>query len=375
MTIALPFRAAHAAHADWNEAAAQIAHDLGDVGKEHTLGFLYVSDAYANSLNEIAEFLRLMTGVSHWVGTVGMGVCGTEREYFDTAAMSVLVTPFADSSFRIFHDLQSETLGDIGPLQDWLDPMSPPLAIVHGDPSNAEMPQLIKLMSDKTGGFLVGGLSSSRGGYAQLADKIVEGGLSGVMLSPAEIPVVTGLTQGCSPIGPTHEVSEAEQNVLLSLDGKPALDVFREDIGEELAEDLQRCAGLIFAAIPVEGSDTGDYLVRNLIGIDPQSGAIKIGEYVEASQRVMFCRRDQVSAEGDLRRMTRNLKQRAGGEIKGGLYYSCVARGPNQFGLGSRELGIIAEELGAFPLAGFFANGEISHNRLYGYTGVLTLFL
>lgn len=375
MTYIAQFRAAHAAHADWHEATTEIVHSLGDLNAEHGLGFLYVSDAYASSFGDIAENLRQRTGVPHWVGTMGMGVCGTAREYFDTAAMSVLVTPFASSSFRIVHDFQLETLAETGPLRDRLDPGSPPLVVVHGDPSNQELPQLIELLAEQTGGFLVGGLSSSQAGHAQLADKIVEGGLSGVMLSPAEIPLVTGLTQGCSPIGPAHDVTEAEQNVLLSLDGKSALDVFCEDIGEELAEDLQRCAGLIFAAIPVEGSDTGDYLVRNLVGIDPQSGAVAIGEYVEAGQRVLFCRRDPASAEEDLRRMSRNLKQRAGTEIKAGLYFSCVARGPNQFGPDSRELGIIAEELGAFPLAGFFANGEINHNRLYGYTGVLTLFL
>ena len=375
MTNASQFRAAHASHVDWHEATTEIVHSLGDLGAEHGLGFLYISDAYATSFGDIAEDLRQKTGVSHWVGTVGMGVCGTAREYFDSPAMSVLVAPFSESSFRIVHDFQLETLGEIGPLQDRLDLVSPPLVVVHGDPSNQELPQLIELLAEQTGGFLVGGLSSSQAGYAQLADKIVEGGLSGVMLSPAEIPLVTGLTQGCSPIGPAHEVTEAEQNVLLSLDGKPALDVFCEDIGEELAEDLQRCAGLIFAAIPVEGSDTGDYLVRNLVGIDPRSGAVAIGEYVEAGQRVLFCRRDPASAEEDLRRMSRNLKQRADADIKAGLYFSCVARGPNQFGPDSRELGIIAEELGAFPLAGFFANGEINHNRLYGYTGVLTLFL
>jgi small ligand-binding sensory domain FIST len=73
--------------------------------------------------------------------------------------------------------------------------------------------------------------------------------------------------------------------------------------------------------------------------------------------------------------MLDRLRRRAGGGIRGGLYYSCVARGPNQFGPGSQEMKIIADELGDFPIAGLFANGEINHNRLYGYTGVLTLFL
>ena len=375
MTSSRMFRAAHASHPDWKEAAAQVVAGLENLDGAYHLGFLYVSDAFAPSLDEIAKFLRQTTGVGHWVGTVGLGVCGTAREYFDAPAMSVLVAPFAESAFRIFGDARSETLQSIDQEGEWLNEGTPPLAVVHGDPTNQELPLLIEALSDATGGFLVGGLSASRGSHTQFADEIVDSGLSGVMISPAAVPLVTGLTQGCSPIGPAHEITEAEQNVLLTLDSRPALDVFREDIGEELAQDLQRCAGLIFVALPVEGSDTGDYLVRNLIGIDPQSGAVAIGERVETGQSVMFCRRDQDSAEKDLRRMARKLKQRADGDVKGGLYFSCVARGPNQFGPDSRELGIIAEELGAFPLAGLFANGEISHNRLYGYTGVLTLFL
>jgi small ligand-binding sensory domain FIST len=90
---------------------------------------------------------------------------------------------------------------------------------------------------------------------------------------------------------------------------------------------------------------------------------------------VMFCRRDPASALEDLKRMLTGLKRRAGQAPKAGLYFSCVARGPNLFGADSEELKTIREALGDFPLAGFFGNGEIAHDRLYGYTGVLALFL
>jgi small ligand-binding sensory domain FIST len=76
-----------------------------------------------------------------------------------------------------------------------------------------------------------------------------------------------------------------------------------------------------------------------------------------------------------MKRMLGGLAKRAGGAIKGGVYVSCIARGPNLFGAEAQELGLIAETLGEFPLVGFFANGEICRDRLYGYTGVLTLFL
>jgi len=89
---------------------------------------------------------------------------------------------------------------------------------------------------------------------------------------------------------------------------------------------------------------------------------------------VQFCRRDGAAAEKDLVRMVADVKRRSSGEPRGALYFSCLARGANLFGEKGRELELIERELGPIPLVGFFCNGEISHDRLYGYTGVLTLF-
>ena len=176
------------------------------------------------------------------------------------------------------------------------------------------------------------------------------------------------------PIGAVHEITDCRGNILIELDGRPALDVFKQEIGEELAGNLRRVGGLIFAALPVSGSDTGDYLVRNIMGFDVDRGLIGIGELVERGSQVQFCRRDTAAAEHDLGRMVESVKRRAGAEPRGALYFSCLARGPNMFGETSEELRLIERALGDVPLVGFFCNGEISHNRLYGYTGVLTLF-
>jgi small ligand-binding sensory domain FIST len=196
------------------------------------------------------------------------------------------------------------------------------------------------------------------------------------VLFAGDVAVAAGLTQGCSPIGPVRTITEAEDNVIAAIDGRSALEVFKEDIGELLARDLRRVGGYIHAALPVAGSDTRDYLVRNLTGIDPARGLIAIGALVEPGQAIMFARRDRRAAEQDLRRMLDDLGRRAAGQaIKGGVYCTCVARGPNLFGPDSQELKAIRAALGDFPLVGFFANGEICNNRLYGYTGVLALFL
>jgi small ligand-binding sensory domain FIST len=114
--------------------------------------------------------------------------------------------------------------------------------------------------------------------------------------------------------------------------------------------------------------------VRNVLGVDPQNDLVAIGEYVEPGDALLFCRRDQQAAEDDLLRMLNAIRDQLSGPIRGAVYYSCLGRGEHMFGVPNRELQLIRQTLGDFPLVGFFANGEISHNRLYGYTGVLTLF-
>ena len=151
--------------------------------------------------------------------------------------------------------------------------------------------------------------------------------------------------------------------------------MLKDDIGEVLARDLSRLGGYVHAAVPVAGSDTGDYLVRNLIGTDPAKGWLAISGSFAPGDLVMFVRRDPKSAITDLREMVTRVAQRAGEAPGAAVYHSCVGRGPNQFGPGSVELRIIREALGDLPLVGFFGNGEISHDRLYSYTGVLTLLL
>ena len=370
------FRAAHATAPAWRDAAAAILVELGDLTTQHQLGFLYVTDSFADALDEIVDFLRETTGVRQWVGTVGFGVVGIGKEYFDEPAMSVMVASIADEAFRLFTDAK----GDMEVLskthENWLAEADTPLAVVHADPRISDVTSRIEELASATNGFLTGGLTASRSRFAQLAGEVDEGVISGVMLSLHQVPVQLGLTQGCSPIGPTRTITGAEQNVIFTIDNRPALEVLKEDIGEVLARDLRKIGGYIFAALPVPGSDTADYLVRNLTGIDQEAGAVAIGEMVDTGDPIMFCRRDPDTAVEDLKRMLNDLKRRAGGNpIKGGLYFSCVARGPNQFGPESAELGMIRDELGEFPLTGLFANGEISNDRLYGYTGVLALFL
>lgn len=356
---------------DWSDAAKDCLERLDPV-PEANLGFLYVTDHLADQLGSILTLFRGVTGVDLWVGTVGLGVCGTGREVFDRPAVAAMLGTLPPNGFRLIPRLTDGLAPFEAAAGPWMADHPPLLSLIHADPRTPNLGDIVGDLAERAG-FLVGGLASSRGEFPHLAGKVAEGGVSGVVFS-ADVPIATALTQGCSPIGPVRTVTAAERNVIMEIDGHPALEVFKTDIGELLARDLRRVAGYIFAGLPIPGSDTGDYLVRNLTGIDPARGWIAIGDMVEPGQAILFTRRDRAAAQQDLERMLAQLKRRLAGPAKGAVYVSCVARGPNLFGADSEELRTIQAALGDVPLAGFFANGEISNNRLYGYTGVLTLF-
>jgi small ligand-binding sensory domain FIST len=343
-----------------------------------TLGILYVSEPAAPVLPQLLRELVAGTGIADWVGGVGLGVCGLGREAYDRSAAVAMTAGLPRDGFRVFA-ATGDPAADLPRRHgNWIEQNQPSLALAHGDPRCHDLVRVVADTAAATSAFLVGGLVSHRCEEPLLAGDIAsdafgKGGIAGLLLAP-EIAVATALSQGCTPIGPVHRIDEARDNVIMAIDGRPALSVFYDDIGPELARDPRRLGGIVFAGLPVTGSDTGDYLVRNLMAIDPRQGWVVIGDEVAPGDQILFCRRDPDSARADLTRMLRQLAGRLSSPPKAGIYVSCIARGMALFGEAGVETGLIRDTFGDFPLIGFFANGEISRDRLYGHTGVLTLF-
>ena len=375
----ISFKAAHGTGDDWGTAAKACLDDLGKLPPGANLGLLYATDALADDLASILTFLRETTRIATWTGSVGVGIASGDREFYDQPAVAVLVAALPEDSFRLFGPVGAPEAGngadDNGAVtkDTWQSDRQPVFAIVHGDPRNQHIERIVADIAGDTGTYLVGGLTSSRQGFPQIVGRVTDGGLSGISFAP-ELPVATGLSQGCSPIGAAHVISEAIDGTILALDGSPALEVLQEEIGAELMRDPRQIDGDIHVAFLVAGSDTGDYLVRNIVELDADNGSISVNGPVASGQRILFCRRDEEAAREDLQRMVGAVKRRAGGSPKAAVYFSCVARGRHLFGPDSQELGLIRGELGDIPLVGFFGNGEICNDRLYGYTGVLALF-
>jgi len=360
-------------HATAGEVIKDCLQQLEHAPIDANFGFIYATDTMASDFKTLLNECKQHSGIRHWVGSLGIGVISTDREHYDTPAASIMLAKFNEQDFAMLPLIshKNEIPSNVKTPREF----STTLAIVHGDPFNPEMQALIHdLQQQIHNGFIVGGLTSSRGGQYQVADNVYSGGISGVLFSE-NIAVLSNLSQGCSPAGERHEITRAQDNVIFSLDNKPALDVLMHDYGITTPGELPELAHEVLAALCIPGSDKSDYTVRNLVGIDLEHKAVAINDYLVEGNDLLFCNRDSQTATRDLEHMLDNMAKRLHGTPRGGIYISCVGRGREQFGDDSDEIKLIHKKLGDFPLTGFFANGEIHHDKLYGYTGVLTLFV
>lgn len=370
-------RSAYGVGRDWREAVEACLAALEPAPPDATLGIVYVTDHLAAHLSEIVRELGQACGVEQWCGTVSLGIAAPGLEIFDEPAISLLLLSLPKGSFRLLPS-SGDDLALPPELPPWLEAQGGAGGLIHADPRTPDLAEMVASLAELYGVEAVGGLSASRAEQAQTAGSTSLGatsvlGLSGALFAPGIRPL-HGLSQGCSPLGPLRQITAAEGKLIASIDGRPALTVLAEDVGAGLTEDPRYQLAGVHMALPIPGGSAFDYLVRNILGIDPVGGVIAVGEEVEPGQRLQFVRRDATAAAGDLDRMLGEVLRQLEGPPRAAVYISCVARGPHLFGPGSQELQRLHAVLGEIPLTGFFAQGEICNRRLYGYTGVLTLF-
>lgn len=396
-----PFAHAHATHPDWRIALALAAAQIdarredpeGGRVSEATLGWVYFTDHFADHAVALVDALKQRWPGVAWVGGVGIGVLADGAEYIDEPALALMLADLPRDQFQVFSGAQP------------LGGFPAATAQVHADPATPDLDDLIGEMSRRTAsGYLFGGLVSSRTRMLQVASEVVEGGLSGVAFA-SQVALVSRVTQGCQPIGPVRRVTQAQRNLVLELDGEPALDLLMSDLGasdsdprEALTQLRQTLVGLNAPSEQVlahRGQFGVDTRVRHLLGIDPKDRGVAIAEEVQTGMQLAFCHRHATAARRDLVRICSEIREElepahdtatarqvgpeelpasAVSAIRGAIYVSCTGRGGPHFGGPSAELALVRHALGEVPLVGFFAAGEIAHHHLYGYTGVLTVF-
>ena len=415
----------HATHPQWEMAAGLVlaqlrAHmALPDYADAPPLGLLYITDHYASHAQDILQHLSAeLPEVTDWAGTVGVGIAANNVEYFDEPALSVMLCDIAPEHYRVFSGVAPLAQAGMGAARG--SGFVPHTALLHADAQTPDVPELIAELAQRTAsGYVFGGLSASRTDVVQFAlssdgniagqgkaTGVFHGGLSGVAFD-ADVALVSRVTQGCLPIASVHTITSADNNVVLTLDDEPALNVLERDLKISLTNTQPALAKVRATLVGLSAAQdpaikrTGEFddavLVRHIIGIDPGREAVAVAQPVEVGMRLTFCQRHAAAARADLTRicaevrealepeeMTADLANTLSAEtttsphpvrrMAGAIYVSCAGRGGPHFGGESAEMHIVRRALGDVPLVGFFAGGEIAHQALHGYTGVLTVF-
>lgn len=272
-------------------------------------------------------------------------------------------------------------------LADWPTGSTPDSSLLlFADPFTTPVGEVLSLVDERLPGTpAVGGLAGGGRDAGEnrliLQEEICDTGVVGVRLSgPLEIRPL--ISQGCQPIGERFVVTKAEHNVIHELSGRPALTCLRE-IFESLEDGARRQAHrALHIGIAIDEHrdrfERGDFLVRNLVGADQATGALAIGDIVQEGQTVQFHLRDGATASEDLNLMLAADRAKHPNAPRGALVFSCCGRGQGLFGRPHHDAETVSQRLGAVPLAGFFAQGEIGpiggRNFLHGYTASLALF-
>jgi small ligand-binding sensory domain FIST len=354
------------------------------------LAMMFFTSDHAARPRELSSSLIASVGTDCVFGCSGTGVLTGEGEIEGNGGVVVLVVAAEEVVGRpfIFEPLRGneENLGDsFGDFLAKTDDENS-LMILLPDTYNGNPQPLLKAMASKAGFHPVVGAGATENGGAgatfQLcADKVGSNSIAGAYLS-GDFDLHIDITQGCQPISPAMTITKAEGNLIHEIDDRPAIEVFARLLKGPLAEDLRRALMVLFVGLPANREENsvaaGNYLIRNIVGLDAEKGILGVADYVSEGESLIFAMRDGQRAREDLDQMLRRQLEKLDGRRPGfGFYFNCCARGNSLYGIPGIDTAYIRQALGDFPLIGMFGGYELAPlgraNHLFAYTGAMAL--
>jgi len=376
------FAAALSQHPDvavaTGDVVGRVLEALGRPDVAPDLAMVFVTPTHAGAMEEIVATIHATLRPATLLGCAAVSVVGGEREVESGPAVSLwagrtgAVTPFhltvADSPDGLTFTGWPEAIPD-----------DASALLLIPDPFSFPTDDLIRRMEeDRPGMPVVGGMASAArmpgGNRMVIGDRVVTAGAVGAFLGP-EVEVTTVVSQGCRPVGSPFVVTRAEHNIVYELAGRSAVQRLQEVAAALPDEDRELLAELVQIGRVIDESKLdfgpGDFLVRNVIGADPNSGALRVGDIVEVGSTAQFQVRDAASADQDLRRMV------DGRSAQAALVFTCNGRGTNLFPQPHHDAMVVSESLGGAPVAGMFCAGELGpiggRNFTHGFTASVVL--
>jgi small ligand-binding sensory domain FIST len=376
------FASAMSRHPVATQAVGEVAGDLIEQlgGQGCDLAVCFASTHHVGAFEDMAPALRSLVEPRVLAGGTAVAVVGGSHEVEEEPAFAAFAARL-DATALTPIMLQVQETPDGAALTGWpaLD-RAPAMLLLFADPFTFPADGFLQRVNQDLPDLrIIGGMASSAGSPGGnrlvLDDRVTDTGAVGVFLDGG-IEVRTLVSQGCRPIGRPYVVTQANQNLIGELGGKPAIERLRElaaAASEEERELMRRGlhVGLVVDEHKAEFT-RGDFLVRNLLGADEGTGALAVGERVSVGQTVQFHVRDAAAADEDLRELL------AGADADAALLFTCNGRGRHLFSVPDHDAGLVEKMLGPIPLAGAFCAGEIGpvggRNFLHGFTASLALF-
>lgn len=361
------------------EASVELRRQLDDAAPD--LAVVFVSQEHAAGFAALPALLGREISPTVLIGCSAGGVIGGGHEVEDAPGLSLTAAVLPGVTITPFH------------LPDAVAPDALPAALgvpIGGDHAFVVLPEPFSFDADaflrtldetypgavKLGGIASGGREPGRNAL-YLNDAVHRSGMVGVALS-GDIAVDTIVAQGCRPIGEPMFVTRCERNVIHALDGRPPMSVLRELYERATPDDQALFRQSLFLGVAMVESRQeyrqGDFLIRNVLGIDSANGALVIGALPYDGLVVQFHLRDARTSADDLQA----LLQRYDGTPSGALLFSCLGRGKFLYGRADHDTAALRARCGELPVGGFFCNGEIGPVQgttfLHGYTSSFGLF-
>jgi small ligand-binding sensory domain FIST len=369
-------------HADPVRAAEEVAAQALADGLRPEGALLFATPDYADDTGTLVESAAGALGVTTVVGTHAHGVLGAGREIESGRGVALLALEGLELEGFLLDDVAGpETrLADEIAARLGGPPSAEDLVVLLPDPRAVPLHALLAGAREALGPAQIVGAGAATldaGEPLQWCGRErASGALAGLVLR-GKRPARVAVTQACRPASELLTITRAQGHWILELDGRPALDVYREVARGPLAEDLRRAAAFVLVALPRDPAAPlapGGYLVRNVAGFALKENAIAIPEPIASGERIAFVQRDPASAREDLKLMLERVRDPAPAF---GLYFDCCARGSGFFGVPGLEAAYLEQAFGSVPLAGFFGSCEIGpvagQPELLTYTGVLAL--
>lgn len=360
---------------------------MGNAGiAKADLAIVFATINYQTEYKDLYQAVQSNANCEELIGCSGMSVLTSAGEFEEEPALAVMVIRSEQLSAVSFS--ARGTAAEVGEqiqekVQSGLGDDS--LLVIFPDVRAVNPAELVKHIGNDGTLPVVGAAVSGDATGAQMyhwkGEEATEGGLTGILLTggfSAEI----GVAQGCQPIGKPREVTRAEGRVIFQLDGEPALEQFKGTLQLLTQDDIRKSGGTVFVGIAMDPENKnpirGDFLIRNLVGINEEHAALAVSEEVAEGQLVQFHLRNPNAAAEEIQAIIAQLAKKTRQHPPAfGLYFNCLGRGKGLYGEANHDIGVIQEKFPGLPVIGFFGNSEFApiggRNFAHAYTGVFVL--